>query len=277
MLNLVKKFLCCCLVWLGLGARAQELQLLKNIPVSASLMEVDELGNAYVVRADNNLLRFDSKGDSTGFFRSVLNGPIGSLDVTNPLRILVYYPSFSKVLVLDRMLAPVAEIDLRRVGFSAPVVVASSADGNIWVYDPFGVRLRKFDPTGKVLQEGNDLRQELQTVPRPVYLVERERQLYLADTALGILVFDRFGSYVSTFPFTGQRQIQVFGTQIVYRVGDTLKTYDARTIADGKLPLPEAASGILSASLARDVLFVRRAKVLSVYRMRTDAADRARK
>ncbi|MEP6930271.1 MAG: hypothetical protein ABI850_09670, partial [Flavobacterium sp.] len=60
----------------------------------------DELGNIYAIYTDNTLVRYNEKGDSTGFYRSALNGDIGSVDVTNPLRILLYYPSFNKVVLV---------------------------------------------------------------------------------------------------------------------------------------------------------------------------------
>ena len=75
-------------------------------------MNVDDLGNVYVVRSNNSLVKFTETGDSSTFYRSVLNGDIGSVDVTNPLRVVVYSPSYAKVILLDRMLAPTNELVL---------------------------------------------------------------------------------------------------------------------------------------------------------------------
>ena len=127
-------FILACLPAVQLRA-ADSLRLIRSIPMEARLMNVDDLGNVYVVRSNNSLVKFTETGDSSTFYRSVLNGDIGSVDVTNPLRVVVYYPSYAKVILLDRMLAPKNELDLKKINIVPNASVALSADGNLWVYD----------------------------------------------------------------------------------------------------------------------------------------------
>ena len=87
---------CLWAVFCGKSFAQNAFRVIRNIPVQARLLAVDELGNSYVVRVDNTVFRFNENGDSTGFYRSTLNGDIGTVDATNPLRILLYYPDFSK-------------------------------------------------------------------------------------------------------------------------------------------------------------------------------------
>ena len=198
---------------------AQTAKPLREIITDARTMSMDELGNSYIVRSDNTLVRYNSSGDSTGFYRSALNGDIGFIDATNPLRVLLFYPAFAKVIFLDRMLTEKSETDLHRNHILQTTAVATSSDGRLWVYDPFNAKLLKLDESGDVARSGNDLRQELSFVPNPCFLLERDRKVYMCDTAHGVLIFDQFATYLSTLPITGVSQLQAFGDQLFIAPG----------------------------------------------------------
>src|ERR1043165_5684135 len=156
---------------------ADSLRVLAAHPMMARSITTDELGNVYAIHTDNTLARYNSHGDSTGFYRSALNGNLTMVDATNPLRLLLYYSSFNKVQILDRQLALLGEVDLRTLRILSPTAVATASDGNIWTYDPFGARLLKLDETGAKVSESIDLRQQLSFVPKASFLLERDRRL----------------------------------------------------------------------------------------------------
>ena len=204
----------------------------RSISVKAHFLTTDESGNAYVVRNDNVLVRYNESGDSTGFYNSVLNGEIGSVDALNPLRIFVYYPDYSSIVWLDRTLNPQGEADLRKLNIPAGALAAPSSDNNIWVYDSYTATLRKIDETGLQQKVSNDLRQQLGYVPQGVQLLERERKVFLVDTAKGILVFDQFGSYLEVLPVTGVKVIQVFKNGVGYLKEGFFHLYDLKDFTD---------------------------------------------
>lgn len=255
----------CCLL-LGLHASAQEVLLLKTIPMQARILTVDELGNMYVVRNDNTLLRYTENGDSSLFYRSVQNGDIGMIDATNPLRVVVYYPAFSKIVLLDRMLAVKNELDLRKINIISPPVVATSADGNLWVYDKFNARLRKIDEQLAEVGQSNDLRQQTATAPNPVFMIERERKLYLCDTLQGIFTFDQYGTYINTLTIFGVKRLQVYGPQLIYRHGDTMLSYDMQRIREKQLVIP-TEEHVIDAAMHRNKLWVLYADRVCLYQI----------
>src|SRR6267142_1538777 len=77
---------------------------------------VDNLGNIYVLNKDNRLKKLSSQGDSLAVFNDVRRyGQIASIDVSNPLKILVYYREFTTIIELDRFLNIINTIDLRKL------------------------------------------------------------------------------------------------------------------------------------------------------------------
>ena len=252
----------------AIASRASDsLTVFREMPMNARYMTVDELGNVYVVRENNSLVRFTENGDSSAFYRSVQNGDIGAVDAGNPLNLVVYYPDYAKVVLLDRMLAEKNERDLRKLQPAAPPVVCGSADGNLWYYDPFNARLRKIDDQLREVAQSNDLRQEAGTVPQPSFMVERNWKVFLCDTVRGILTFDRYGNYINTLAIYGVRYLQVYGSQLVYRRDDSLFSWDLNRVTSHVIRIPFGEEGIVNAALVRNTLYVLYTDRLVLYRI----------
>ena len=250
------------------SSASDTLQLFREIPLKARLMTVDETGNVYIVRENNSLVKFSDQGDSIAFYRSVQNGDIGAVDASNPLRVIVTYPSYSKLVILDRMLAQKNELDLRRLNIFTSPVVAASADGNLWIYDRFNARLLKIDEQLNKIVESNDLRLQLQNVPDPVFMVERDWKVYLADTARGIFSFDRYGNHVNTIALTGISYLQVLGTRMIYRKEDSLHSWDLTKMVSDLMMIPARTASIVNAAIVRNTLYVLYTDRLVLYRMK---------
>ena len=235
---------------------ADSLRLMATRNISARKIATDNIGNVYAILSNNTVARYNEHGDSTGFYRSALNGAISFIDATNPQKLLLYFSSFNKIAILDWQLALKAEIDLRKQGIFTPTAVATASDGNLWVYDPVNAKLLKLDESGAPISEGIDLRQQLSFVPKATFLTERDRRIYMCDTAHGILIFDQFATYITTIPFLGIPSIQAFDQQIVFIKNDTLHNYNMQTAFEKTLPLPINGEQILDARLTRQNLFV---------------------
>lgn len=247
---------------------------LKSIPTGqARFITTDELGNVYLVREDNALIRYNANGDSTGNFRSIQNGELKSVDASNPLRVLLYYANASKVLLLDRMLSIKNELDLKKLQiFNAPAV-GWSTDGKIWVYDYVNAKLKKFDDQLNITNTGNDMRQESQTVPMPSVLLERDSKVFMADAKNGIYTFDRFASYINLLEIKNVYDLQVFGTQLVYSDGDSLISYDLQTLTRNIIMLP-ADKNFIQARMERNRMYFLFEDRLEIYHIGNEEGER---
>src|SRR5690606_31003589 len=119
------------------------------------------------------------------------------MDVTDPMRILVYYPNFLQVVMLDRMMAPLNHVDLKMLGIRQPTAVAVSRDGSFWVYDYLQVKLIKLDRQYKNVAQSNDLRILLNEVPKFEMMFEKDNELWAYDKDKGLFIFNRFGDFLS--------------------------------------------------------------------------------
>jgi len=252
------------LFFFGLGIKAQT-NLLKEISMKARMMSVDELGNVYVVHLNNALVRYSPTGDSNAFFLDIHNGDLTFIDVVNPLRILLYYPNFGRAVVLDRMLSVKNTLDLRSNSIATISSIASSADGNIWVYDRFNARLKKVDEQMREILQSNDLRMELQQVFNSNYMLEKNWKVYLLDSIKGIFVFDRYGNYIQQYQLPQIAKFQAVEQGIVYRKEDTLTTLHWDMIQETKMAIPKKESPIIDAQLSGDYLYVLHKDRLCIY------------
>jgi len=76
---------------------------------------VDNLDNVYVLASTDQLKKYNAAGDSVAVFNNVKKfGKLSTIDVSNPLKVLLYYKDFSTIVVLDRLLAIRNTIDLRK-------------------------------------------------------------------------------------------------------------------------------------------------------------------
>lgn len=242
-------------------------QLLSEMTLrDARSMSTDEIGNIYIVYEDNSLVQYNERGDSLTNFRNIQNGVLAHIDTRNPLKLLLFYPDFSKIIILDRMLSLKNEVDLRPLNIYRVGAAGLSMDGNIWVYDLNNVQLLKIDDNLNIINKSDDLRSAIQSFPEPVSLEEQDRKVYLLDTAKGIYVFDQFANFLNNIELFHVKQLQVYNALLVYVSGDSLFSYNPVTAVSQSLPLPQT-DDFISARVDRGKLYLLSKNKLRIYRL----------
>jgi len=118
----------------------------KSINGTYNNFYADNLGNVYLISANNQVKKLDEHLDSLAVFNDVRRyGDVYTMDVNNPLKIVVYYRDFTTILVLDRFLNTRNTIDLRNAGILQAKAVAQSYDNNYWVFDELNSKIKKID------------------------------------------------------------------------------------------------------------------------------------
>ncbi|ANH83396.1 hypothetical protein A8C56_22570 [Niabella ginsenosidivorans] len=244
------------------AAQAQlVVQQQKTIPGNYTTVAVDNLENIYLVSATNQLKKLSETGDSVAVYNNVKKlGEATLLDVSNPLRVLIYYQSFATVVMLDRLLSPVNTIDLRKQNIFNVQAIGLSYDGKIWLYDNMESMLKKINDDGSVLLKTPDFRQLFSETISPKQIIDRNQLVYLYDPAQGIYTFDYYGTYKGKLAITNWQHLRITDKYIFgnddsrfYRytfssmkydewpIPDMLKTKNRYIFEDGRLYVLDAA------------------------------------
>jgi hypothetical protein len=212
---------------------------LRFIPGSFSSVDVDVLDNIYLMTAGNQLKKINANGDSTGIFNDVKKyGNPSYIDVSNPLKVLVFYKGFSTVVMLDRFLTYRNSINFRKENIFRVKAISTAYDNNVWIFDEQDQKLKKIDDAGKVLSETSDWRQLFDEVPQPSQITDQDNLVYLYDEKKGFYIFDYYGSFKNNLPFLNWQHTTVASGKLLGFVKDTLFSYELNSLTLKSYRLP---------------------------------------
>jgi len=239
------------------GAVAQtdsSFRLIKSIQGDIIDFAVDNLDNVYILNSRNQLRKFNEKGDSVGVYNDVKKfGQATLIDVSNPLKVLLYYRDFATVVMLDRFLDVRNTIDLRKHNILQVKAIGQSYDNKIWVYDEQENKLKKIDEDGKLLLETPDLRLVVGQAPSPLNIFDENKYVYLYDSLQGVYVFDYYGMLKNNIMIQRWQNFKVAGKYIFGARADQLFRYEISTfrVDEWKLPKQLLGSQAFNFSAAR--------------------------
>lgn len=203
------------------------------------MMEVDNLGNAYLVMG-NEVVRFTKDGERNLTFSDKTLGNISSLDVSQPLKLLLFYRELSQVAFLDNKLSIRGEpVALDRLGYEQAGLACSAFDNGMWVYDQLSFELIRLDRNLQEIYRSGNINQLVRQVIRPNFAVESNNWVYLNDPKHGILVFDSFGTYYKTIPIKNLDHFQITDPYLFFNRGEGLESFHLKRLEYGKVELPE--------------------------------------
>jgi hypothetical protein len=252
------------IISLKLAAAHAQLTLIKHIPLTATCITTDKTGVLYVALNNNSIYKLNNTGDSIGYFNAVRRGAVTQLDATNPLEVVAYYKDIPQITLLNNMMNLRGNIDLRPLNLFNTSAVSYSADGDIWVYDVLQAEFIKINDQQKKRVMSFNLLQQFADNIYPIYLCEQERNLFVVDSVQGILRFDQFGTYITTYHFN-TKEVQYINNQLVFKQGDSLVVYNTNTLKEQSISLP-IASDVLQVRTEQNRLYIRRKQGIDIYK-----------
>ncbi len=272
-LKTILSFLCFCVsVAAPFATQAQSdsaFQFIKTIKGSFIYFNVDNLDNIYLISKNNQLKKITATGDSVAVFNDVKKyGNPDYLDVTNPLKSLLYYKNFSTVVVLDRLLTVRNTINLRKQQIFYVNALTLSYDNNMWIFDEEDYRLKKIDEEGKLVQSTADWRMLFDTVPAPVQLIDRDNFVYLYDPAKGFYIFDYYGGFKNRLAFLNWKNVEVNGNTVYGFEDNKLYSYQLKSLQLKEYRLPDFFEKYVSIKAMNGLVYLLNENGLDIYRIK---------
>lgn len=171
-------------------------------------MTMDELGYIYLLTKDNQFHRCNDTFKLLFTFSNKRLGNIHSVDVSNPLKLIVYYNQYGVVTALDNTLTESFVLDLHEFGYEDVQAIGLSSDNQIWLYDPLDFKLKKIDRQGNLLFESNNMVHERLESMQPIHLQEAFNKVYLFEEDK-LFLFDDYGKFLSELAMPEMRHYQI--------------------------------------------------------------------
>lgn len=220
---------------------SDSLRLLQSLPVKAIFAATDNLSNVYIITPDNAIEKYAPDGRRLTRYSNNRLGQATRLDVSNPLKVLVWYADFRMALFLDRSLTDLGELNLITAGYPEVRTVAAAQDGNMWLYDEANFRLVKITPEGERRYESQSMNLLEATPNRPTCIREGSDRVFVADSSQGVFVFDWFAQYDRLFaPQHPVQDFQMVDNQLHHLVGSKIVTEHLRLRLSREVALPAA-------------------------------------
>lgn len=219
------------------GAKAQ-LKQVARIDTSAKAVYADNLDNVYLLSDRDELLKYDVKGKLRWRYSNNRFGKLHSVDVSDPLRIVLFYADFQQVVVLNNNLNEITAYSFAKNGNLLVSAVASGNNNSLWIFDRISNALIKLSSNFTEDIRSANLFQLFDEVVDVKKLAASDQDVFLQRKNNGVLQFDRFGGYVRELPVDSLSDFNITSNIIAYQKGNTLIRYSPITFESSKQLLP---------------------------------------
>jgi len=244
-------------------------RFVKTISGDIISFTVDNLDNIYLLSSTNQVKKLNANGDSVAIFNDVKKfGQASLIDVSNPLKVLLYYRDFATIVVLDRFLNVRNIIDLRKQDILQARAIGQSYDNKIWLYDEVENKLKKIDEDGKLLLETPDFRQLFGQAPMPQKIFDQDQYVYLYDSSQAVFVFDYYGALKNKILINGWQNFKVAGKYIFGSGNSKLFRYNILTFRVDEWKMPAELYKTQSFNFSSSRLYALKKDSIEIYSFR---------
>ena len=211
--------------------------------MTGTALAADPNGDIYLV-SGSRLSKLDGEGRLLRSFDDSFWGDITSIDVDNPMKIMVFYRESGRILFLDDRLSPVMEpLDLFSHGYTSVTLAAYSTDNLIWLYDAAARELVCIDFYCK---EKTRNKLNFSDFEPAQLLACQERVLLMNNPDDGMYLFDAFGTFLKRIPIPVESILAYSKSVVSYLTPDLVGTYDIVRMEDVRMSRPDGASAVIA-------------------------------
>ncbi len=251
------------IIFILLIATTSDLKLIKQFTANSEMVLTNAIGNIYAVNG-NNVTMYNFEGQKLFSYSNSFLGNINSIDVSDPMRILLFYKDFNKMLFLSNKLSEIGSpIELDNLGYSQISACCNSNLGGFWIFNSQDMQLVHLNQNLETDRKGTNIQSVLQGNDLPIYMIEQNDEMFLSAPKSGILIFDKFGTYKKTIPLYQLNYFQVIGDKFIYLSNNKIFSYSALNITDS-IMLPENLK-INAASMYKNKIITTNSNEIFIY------------
>lgn len=219
-------------------SKAQQFQLIAKIDTVAKIASVDNFGNLFVVTPKNEVLKFNPQGNFLWNYTNKTYGDITQLDVTDPLRVILFYAGFQQIVVLNNNLSEISQYSFNQNPEQQITLIASANNNGFWVYDQINRELRKLTNNFTDDLKSGNIYQRNGFDMQANFMVSDESYVFINDVNEGVRVFDQYGNFVKTAVMQVENEFEVNGQEIYFYKKPKLMGYNYLTFEFKEVTLP---------------------------------------
>ncbi len=242
---------------------AQEFELVSSGEFNATtLVGVDSYNNVYYIK---DMVLYKEGPDGSFTYNDFQLGNLSSVDIINPLKIVLFYEDTSTVLLLDNKLNLIERLTFNNpVEFVNTITATNAGNSKLWIFNVDSQQLELYNYITK--------QKTLVSLPFPGKLISQASNfnycyILTENTLRG---FNRYGSLISEFPMTGYEKIIHHNKNIVALkknelfliVNDPINS-ENQTVKPINITIPE--NNIKDLYLTKDFLYIYDGKNLHTF------------
>ena len=209
-----------------------DLKLLCSNQTKALDVKLDVLSNIYLINA-NGMTKQNLCDKISSNYSFVFNGDYIIVDVNSPFKILVYFSSNNTIEYLNNQLSIIGNsIKVDDYSNGITTLACSSYDNGLWFYSSSENVVIRYNSELKKTHQSAPIDEIFQQKLYPTQFFEKQEKLFLGIPNYGVLIFDKYGSYLKRIPILFQQQFNVIGTKYYYTTENSLKAYDSKTFEE---------------------------------------------
>jgi len=219
--------------------KAQEFTQIAKIDTVAKIAKIDYLGNVLIVTPKNEVLKFSPEGKFLWNYVNKSFGDVSQLDVTDPMRVILYYATHQQILVLNNNLSEIARFSFNSNPDLQVTLVASANNNGYWVYDQINRELKKLSNSFIDELRSRNIYQRDGFDMQANYMLSNDEYIFINDKGSGIRIFDRFGNFYKTAVVDVGKEFEVEGNEIFYGKNGRLYSYNFLTFDMQERNIPQ--------------------------------------
>lgn len=213
----------------------------KELSQKGKLLKADVLGNLYI--SDGAVIyKYDNQFNFQFSYADFSIGKIYSFDVSNPMKIMVFFGDLMRLSFLNNTLSIQNTLYLLKdLQFVQPTQVCLSYDNGFWVYDEMKDRLFRYDANSIKVNESQILTNVIGDKLYPNGMQEvGGTYLILNSPKIGFIIFDKYGTYLKRIPITDVSYFNVWNGQLVFVKNHSIQVLNIETLEIQSYTLPDA-------------------------------------